>query len=160
MAGPICHDVTETLPVLEGLVEEMEERYRLLEEHRVQDVGELNEGRLERDRVALRVVVVDEFQDLVASKDTREAFIALVQRLGAKARAAGIHLILATQRPTRDSVPGSIKANLPGKVALRAASSLESRIILDRPGAEALLGHGDLLADLGHGAIRGQAPLV
>ncbi|MBI2896578.1 MAG: PD-(D/E)XK nuclease family protein [Deltaproteobacteria bacterium] len=160
LSGPVCHDVAETLPVLEGLVEQMEDRYRILEEEAVQSVVELEEVRQGRERIPLEVVVVDEFQDLVASKETREPFIALVRRLGAKARAAGIHLVLATQRPTRDSVPGSIKANLPGKIALKTASGLESRIILDQAGAESLLGKGDLLADLGSWPVRGQAPIA
>jgi S-DNA-T family DNA segregation ATPase FtsK/SpoIIIE len=105
------------------------------------------------------VVLVDEFQDLVAARATRDRFVDIVQRLGSKARASGIHLVLATQRPTRENVPGGIKANLPGRIALKVASALESRIILDEAGAESLLGKGDLLADLGQGRVRAQAPL-
>lgn len=159
LAGPVCYDVEETQPVLDALVEEMEERYRAFEDARAQDIDEHNAMR-PGDALARHVVIVDEFQDLAVSKVTREPFLASIRRLGAKARAAGIHLVLATQRPTRENVPGSVKANLPGKVALKTASALESRIIVDTGGAEALLGHGDFLADLGRGVVRGQAPIA
>jgi S-DNA-T family DNA segregation ATPase FtsK/SpoIIIE len=159
LATPLCYDVEEALPVLEDLVGDMEERYRLFQDERVQDIDEFNESRSEGDRLARHVVLVDEFQDLLVAKDTKETFVAVIRRLGAKARAAGIHLILATQRPTKDNVPTSIKANLPGRIALKAASQVESRVIIDRGGAESLLGYGDLLADLGRGLIRTQAPL-
>jgi S-DNA-T family DNA segregation ATPase FtsK/SpoIIIE len=158
LAGPLLHDVDEAIPVLASLIEEMEERYALFEAARVQDIDEYNELRAGGETLPRRVVLVDEFQDLVAVKATRERFIDIVQRLGSKARASGIHLVLATQRPTRENVPGGIKANLPGRVALSVASALESRIVLEGGGAEALLGKGDLLADLGRGRIRAQAP--
>jgi len=158
LAGPLLHDVDEAIPVLASLIEEMEERYALFEAARVQDIDEYNELRAGAEPLPRRVVLVDEFQDLVAVKATRERFIDIVQRLGSKARASGIHLVLATQRPTRENVPGGIKANLPGRVALSVASALESRIVLEGGGAEALLGNGDLLADLGRGRVRAQAP--
>ncbi len=158
LAGPLLHDVEEVIPVLASLIEEMEERYALFEAARVQDIDEYNELRAGGEPLPRRVVLVDEFQDLVAARPTRDRFVDIVQRLGAKARASGIHLVLATQRPTKENVPGGIKANLPGRVALKVASTLESRIILEGSGAEALLGKGDLLADLGHGRVRAQAP--
>jgi len=158
LAGPLLHDVDEAIPVLASLIEEMEERYALFEAARVQDIDEYNELRAGGEPLPRRVVLVDEFQDLVAARPTRDRFVDIVQRLGAKARASGIHLVLATQRPTKENVPGGIKANLPGRIALKVASTLESRIILEGSGAEALLGKGDLLADLGHGRVRAQAP--
>ncbi len=158
LAGPLLHDVDEAIPVLASLIEEMEERYALFESARVQDIDEYNELRAGGEPLPRRVVLVDEFQDLVAARPTRDRFVDIVQRLGAKARASGIHLVLATQRPTKENVPGGIKANLPGRIALKVASTLESRIILEGSGAEALLGKGDLLADLGHGRVRAQAP--
>jgi len=158
LAGPLIHDVDEAIPVLASLIEEMEERYALFEAARVQDIDEYNELRAGGEPLPRRVVLVDEFQDLVAARPTRDRFVDIVQRLGAKARASGIHLVLATQRPTKENVPGGIKANLPGRIALKVASTLESRIILEGSGAESLLGKGDLLADLGHGRVRAQAP--
>ncbi|MBI4956683.1 MAG: PD-(D/E)XK nuclease family protein [Myxococcales bacterium] len=158
LEGPLFFDSEAFLPELESLVAEMEARYERFEQARVQDIHDYNETAPEP--LARRVVVVDEFQDFLTDKATREAFLASVQRLGAKARAAGIHLICATQRPDRTTVPGGLKANLGGKIALRVQSAVNSRIILDEVGAERLLGHGDLLANLGHGTVRAQGPLV
>jgi S-DNA-T family DNA segregation ATPase FtsK/SpoIIIE len=104
--------------------------------------------------------VIDEFQDLFTDKASSQAFFAGVRRLGAKARAAGVHLILATQRPDRETVPPIIKSNLGGKIALKVSSQTNSRIVLDENGAERLLGKGDLLASLGRGVVRAQAPLL
>jgi S-DNA-T family DNA segregation ATPase FtsK/SpoIIIE len=159
LSGPLIHDVEEAIPVLETCIEEMEERYGLFEAAKVQDISEYNELKSGPDRLARRVIIIDEFQDLVAARSTREAFIDAVQRLGSKARASGIHLVLSTQRPTRDNVPGGIKGNLQGKIALKVTSAIESRVILGDRGAEDLLGKGDLLADLGQGILRAQAPL-
>ena len=114
----------------------------------------------EKDRLERKVVVIDEFQDLTAEKANAKPFFDGVKRLGAKARGAGVHLILATQRPDKDVVPPLLKTNLGGKIALRVASQVNSRIILDEGGAERLLGKGDLLANLGHGLVRAQAPMV
>jgi len=159
LSGPICIDVEEALPVLDDLVSEMEDRYELFADQKVQDIQEFNESQPETERLARRVVLVDEFADLMVEKAPREDFVAAVRRLGAKARAAGIHLILATQRPTKESVPMNVKANLSGRIALKVASSLESKIVLDSVGAESLLGRGDLLANLGDGLRRAQAPM-
>ncbi len=158
LTGPILHDVEALLPVLDDLALEMEARYERFELAKAQDIDDYNEGA--SVPLARRVVVVDEFQDLLASKATRQVFLDAVKRLGAMARAAGIHLLLATQRPDRSTVPGEIKANLGGKIALKVQAAVNSRIILDQGGAERLLGRGDLLADLGHGVVRGQAPFA
>jgi DNA segregation ATPase FtsK/SpoIIIE-like protein len=105
--------------------------------------------------------VCDEYADLVSSnKAARKDIEMAISRLGAKARAAGIHLIIATQRPSRDIVAGTLKANMSCKVALKTQSAIESRIILEEAGAENLLGHGDLLfADIGR-PVRLQSPLL
>jgi hypothetical protein len=102
-------------------------------------------------------LVVDELQDLVAEREAAQEFFGGVKRLGAKARAAGVHMVLAAQRPDRSTVPPIVKANLRGKVALQVSSQTNSRIILDQSGAERLLGKGDPLADRGHGLVRAQA---
>jgi S-DNA-T family DNA segregation ATPase FtsK/SpoIIIE len=158
--GPVRFDVEDVLPVLEQLIEAMEERYGLFEVARVTDIGEFNEQANPDERLERRVLVIDEFQDLITDKATTQAFFASIRRLGAKARAAGIHLVLATQRPDRDVVPPIVKANLGGKIALQVASKTNSRIVLDEGGAERLLGKGDLLANLGRGLVRAQAPLL
>jgi S-DNA-T family DNA segregation ATPase FtsK/SpoIIIE len=148
------------LPTLDRLVEVMEERYDAFQRVQVQNLDDYNvqvgdDGRLER-----KVLVIDEFQALMSDRGEAKAFGDLVQRLGSKSRAAGIHLVLSTQRPDRQTIPPGIKANLGGKVALKVASGTNSRIILDAGGAEKLHGCGDLLADLGHGILRAQAALL
>lgn len=158
--GPVRFDVEEVLPVLEQLIESMEERYGLFERARVSDIGEFNEQASPGESLERRIVVIDEFQDLIADKASSQAFFQSIRRLGAKARAAGIHLVLATQRPDRDVVPPIVKANLGGKIALQVASKINSRIVLDEGGAERLLGKGDLLANLGRGLLRAQGPLL
>jgi S-DNA-T family DNA segregation ATPase FtsK/SpoIIIE len=160
LEGPIRFDVDETLPVIEQLVDLMEERYRQFQDAQVVDIEEFNDGAIAGGRVERRVLVIDEFQDLLTDRGSRDAFVSGIRRLGAKARAAGIHILLATQRPDRDTVPPIIKANLGGKIALRVASLANSRIILDQGGAERLLGKGDLLANLGRGVVRAQAPIL
>jgi len=160
LEGPIRAELEDTLPVVEQLVDVMEERYRLFESSHVMDIEEFNEQAAPSDKLNRRVLVVDEFQDLFTDKSASQEFFARVRRLGAKARAAGVHLILATQRPDRDTVPPIIKANLTGKIALQVASQPNSRIVLDQGGAERLLGKGDLLASLGRGLVRAQAPLL
>jgi DNA segregation ATPase FtsK/SpoIIIE-like protein len=158
--GPVRFDVEDVLPVLERLIEAMEERYGLFEAARVTDIGEFNEQADAAQRLERRLLVIDEFQDLITDKATTKLFFDAIRRLGAKARAAGIHLVLATQRPDKDVVPPIVKANLGGKIALQVASKVNSRIILDDGGAERLLGKGDLLANLGRGLVRAQAPLL
>jgi len=159
LAHPIVYEVEAALSILGDLVDLMEERYALLDEANVQDLGEFNDE-TPKAPMARHVVIIDEFMDLTVTKETKQPFLAAIQRLGAKARAAGIHLVLATQRPDVKAVPGVIKANLPGRVALRVPSGTNSRIIIEQKGAETLLGKGDLLADLGGGVVRAQAPLV
>lgn len=160
LAHPICFDVNEAVEILEGLVNEMEERYGLFEDAGVEDLDAYNESVTHGARIARHVVVVDEFADLLSTKALREAFLSAVQRLCAKARAAGIHLVLATQRPDAKTVPGVIKTNLVGRIALRVPDGTASRIILGQSGAEDLLGKGDLLADFGLGPKRAQAAVV
>lgn len=142
--------------ILDALIEEMERRYLLFDGAR--DLSEYaSRTGQQLDRI---VLLCDEYGDLVAEKKRKEAILERVKRLGQKSRAAGIHLILATQRPDRTVVDGIIKANLPGRVCLTVTNSLESRIVLDEAGAEKLTGKGDLLLKRGGESIRLQAPLV
>ena len=158
--GPVLYGIDDALPCIERLIDEMEERYRIFEQANVTDLSEYEQLVAPGERIARRILVIDEFQDLTVEAKTSKPFCAGIQRLGAKARAAGIHVILTTQRPDRQTVPAVIKANLGGRIALRVASAVNSRVIIDQSGAEDLLGNGDLLADLGHGLVRAQAAVV
>src|SRR5690606_5531175 len=107
------------------------------------------------------VLVFDEFSDLILrSRAEKERFERLVTRLAQKGRAAGVHLVLATQRPDARVVTGLVKSNLPLRICLRVTSGVNSQIVLGEPGAESLLGKGDLLCDRGRGLERAQGPFV
>lgn len=160
LEGPVVYETEEAIPVVERLIDAMQERYALFENAQVSDIDEYNDEVGPDRRLERKVVVIDEFQDLAADKARAKQFFEGINRLGAKARAAGLHVVLATQRPDRETVPPILKTNLGGKIALRVATQTNSRIILDESGAERLLGRGDLLANLGHGVVRAQAPLV
>ena len=146
------------IQLLDLLIDEMEARYRVLEAEGVDDLARL----AAKTRVTLpRVVCVcDEYADLVAHRAERREIESRIARLGSKARASGIHLIIATQRPSRDIVEGTLKANLSAKVALRVNSSIESRLVLGVSGAESLLGSGDLLYQDAGAPLRLQSALL
>jgi DNA segregation ATPase FtsK/SpoIIIE, S-DNA-T family len=124
-------------------VKEMERRYRLLEEKRVKSFDSYNEQAETAEKLPYIVIIVDELADLmmVASKDVESS----IARLAQMARAAGMHLILATQRPSVDVLTGLIKANFPTRISFKVASKVDSRTILDQGGADHLLGDGDML---------------
>jgi len=141
--------------VLANLVEEMESRYSQMQLARAKHLDELNRVRRARDQKSLPyiILVVDELADLmmVAPADVESAIIRLAQ----KSRAVGIHLVLATQRPSVDVITGMIKANVPSRIAFAVSSQIDSRVILDSNGAESLLGQGDMLfRPLGSSQIR------
>jgi S-DNA-T family DNA segregation ATPase FtsK/SpoIIIE len=138
---PVVVDPKLASRALNWAVREMERRYKLLEEAKVKSFDSYNE--MGGERLPYIVVVVDELADLmmVASKDVEAA----IARLAQMARAAGIHLILATQRPSVDVLTGLIKANFPTRISFKVSSKIDSRTILDSSGAEHLLGMGDML---------------
>lgn len=142
---PVVTDPREAAKALRWAVMEMEERYLAFEEVRVRDLAGYNEKAQNEGREILPhiVIVIDELADLmmVASAEVEEA----ICRLAQKARAAGMHLIVATQRPSTDVVTGLIKANIPSRIAFAVSSGTDSSIILDTRGAEKLLGKGDML---------------
>ncbi len=143
--------------VLTELAEEMDRRYRLLDG--ADSISQLADR---TGQVLPRIVCVcDEYRDLISrSKTERKAIEHEISRLGAKARAAGIHLILATQEASRDTIKGPLDSNIPARVGLKMGKRLESTMLLSEPGAEKLLGHGDLLfKDIGK-PRRLQAPLL
>ena len=130
---------------LQNLVREMEQRYSIMSLARTRSLPELNRARDKRGEPALPYVlcVIDELADLmmVAPADVEDSIIRLAQ----KARAVGIHLVLATQSPRVDVITGMIKANVPSRIAFAVSSQTDSRVILDQNGAESLLGQGDML---------------
>jgi DNA segregation ATPase FtsK/SpoIIIE, S-DNA-T family len=167
---PVVTDMKDAANALRWCVAEMERRYRLMAAMGVRNVGGFNrkvkdaqkagtplkdplwqpsplqaleEGAPDLDTLPFIVVVIDEFADMmmIVGKKVEE----LIARIAQKARAAGIHLILATQRPSVDVITGLIKANVPTRIAFQVSSKIDSRTILDQGGAEQLLGHGDML---------------
>ncbi len=137
----------KAINALNYLINEMEHRYELFEELYVKKLEEYNEteevARGERPKLPYIVMVIDEMNDLMSSN--KKEIEDRVTRIAQKARAAGIHLILATQRPSVDVITGTIKANLPSRIAFAVSSFIDSKTILDRVGAEKLLGKGDML---------------
>ena len=150
---PVVTDPKKAAAALQMIVGEMEHRYDVFEESHVKNIDTYNEmvdkenlKRAPEDRIARMpfiVVIVDELADLmmVASKEVEDAIMRITQM----ARAAGIHLIIATQRPSTDVITGVIKANIPTRISFAVSSGIDSRTILDMQGAEKLLGRGDML---------------
>jgi DNA segregation ATPase FtsK/SpoIIIE, S-DNA-T family len=141
-----CEVITEFEKVpaaFEALIQEMEKRYQLLERAGCSDIRQYNAGVEPKLQQPYIVVVIDEFADLLMQKV--DGFEEGIIRLAQKARASGIHLVLATQRPSVDVIKGLLKANIPGRIALSVPSQVDSKIILDMNGAENLTGKGDLI---------------
>jgi S-DNA-T family DNA segregation ATPase FtsK/SpoIIIE len=135
--------------VLSEIVIEMEQRYRRLAKCGVRNIGDFNRKQKDEDILPYIIIIVDELADLMMSSSTRVE--SLITRLAQMARAVGIHLILATQRPSVDVITGLIKANFSARIAFQVASKIDSRTILDANGAEKLLGSGDMLfMETGH----------
>ncbi|WP_424632311.1 DNA translocase FtsK [Borreliella lusitaniae] len=144
---PVITDVKRALEALRWCLDEMERRYVLLDNLLVRDISSYNK-KIKDENLNLMilpylVIIIDEFADLILS--ARKDLENLISRLAAMARAVGIHLVLATQRPSVDVITGVIKANFPSRISFMVASSMDSRIILGSSGAEKLLGKGDML---------------
>ena len=143
---PVITDMKKAAGALNWLVQEMERRYDLIEAAGCRNIFSYNEAakdKPEMEKLPLLVIIIDELADLMAtSKDNVESSIA---RIAAKARAAGMHLIIGTQRPDVTIISGTIKNNIPSRIACRVGSQIDSRTILDEGGAERLIGRGDML---------------
>lgn len=139
---PVITEPEKCISALKWTVAEMERRYKALSEVHRRNIDEYNELKQEESMPYI-VVIIDELADLMmmAARDVE----ALVVRIAQKARAVGIHLVLATQRPSVDVITGLIKANIPARIAFTTASQVDSRTIIDQMGAEKLLGRGDML---------------
>lgn len=176
---PVLTEPNKSAVALLWAIQEMERRYTILKEATVRDIESFNKKVLKAEPALLSklhpfyetdpdekgyelpyiVIVVDEFADLIKTKMGRDIETAIC-RLAAKARAAGIHLVLATQRPSVDVVTGLIKSNFPVRVSFRVTTSTDSRTILDQMGAERLLGKGDMLYKHGVDSMRVHAAFV
>lgn len=148
--------------VLEALVQEMENRYRAFAKARARDLPTYNSKVSAEERLPMVFLIHDEFADWMLDDAYKAEVGAAVQRLGVKARAAGIHLIFAAQRPDKDVMPMQLRENLGNRLILKVSSEATSKIALDRPGAELLLGRGHLAAKLNgeQGLVFAQAPFL
>lgn len=163
---PIITDVTKVVRTLKSLCTEMDNRYRLLQAACVRSVKEYNEKYLNKKLLPTKghrfmpyiVVIIDEYGDLMmtAGKEVELP----IARIAQKARAVGIHMIIATQRPTTNIITGTIKANFPARMAFRVISPIDSRTILERTGANQLQGRGDMLFLAGNDPVRVQCALI
>ena len=163
---PIITDFTKVIYTLNSLTKEMDDRYELLEKAGSRNVKEYNEKFINRRLNPQKghrympyiVVIIDEFGDLImtAGKEIEQP----IARIAQKARAVGIHMIIATQRPTTNIITGTIKANFPARVAFRVISVIDSRTILDSQGANQLVGRGDMLYTQGNDMTRIQCAFV
>lgn len=162
----IITDVTKVVQTLKSLCVEMDTRYDLLKKAGARNIKEYNEKFIKRRLnpqnghkfLPYIVVIIDEFGDLIMTAG-KEVELPIC-RIAQLARAVGIHMIIATQRPTTSIITGTIKANFPARVAFRVASMIDSRIILDRPGANQLIGKGDMLYLQGGEPIRIQCAFI
>ncbi len=143
LIAPVITNPRDATLALKKMVIEMENRYRLIAEQGARNIVNFNRGVPEEDRLPYIVIIIDELADLMftASKEVEDSIVRLAQM----ARASGIHLILATQRPSVDVITGIIKANFPTRIAFQVSSKVDSRTILDQQGAEQLIGKGDML---------------
>jgi S-DNA-T family DNA segregation ATPase FtsK/SpoIIIE len=145
LLAPVIVDVNKVVSSLQWISREMDKRYTKFSNTGARNIEDFNRkaAKHEEDTIPYIVVVVDELADLmmVSAEDTEQ----IITRLAQMARATGIHLIISTQRPSADVVTGLIKANFPARIAFAVASLIDSRVILDHPGAERLLGRGDML---------------
>lgn len=156
---PVATTLADAMVILRDAVTEMDARYQVLAQGGFVNLGErFKAGKTD---LPFLVLIFDEFADLIlAGREDKKEFESLVARIAGKGRAAGIHLVLATQRPDRAVVTGLIKANLPLKVCLKVANAVNAQIVLDEPGAESLFGKGDLLCDFGKGLVRAQGLFI
>jgi S-DNA-T family DNA segregation ATPase FtsK/SpoIIIE len=142
LAHPILTEVVDAVAILEEAEKLMDQRYNRITKLSVRNITEYNEQ--EEEKMPFLFVIIDEFSDLVMQDESGNVKKSII-RLAQKSRAVGIHVIIATQRPSSDVIDGLIKANFPARIAFKTSSKVDSRIILDENGAEVLLGKGDMI---------------
>ncbi len=165
--APVVSDATKFKVVLDGIVEEVEKRYKILAEHNVENISQLK-GKFKKQggehAMPHILVIVDEFADIIDSQNwkIREDIILALKRLGQKARAAGVHLILITQRATTTNIDGEVKANMPGRIAFKVASEWDSQIVIEDSCAADVENPGEWYAKIGdtEELVHFQAPYV
>ncbi len=155
LRSPVAYGLEEALPLVEACMTEMDRRYAILGERKLSNVSELPPDLLPRI-----VLVIDEFASFMEDKESKKVATNLLKRIGAMARAAGIHLVLSTQRPDKDVITPLLRENLPGRIALKVSSKAGSDLILGSTDAENLLGKGDLFWKKGGDLLRLQSPFV
>jgi S-DNA-T family DNA segregation ATPase FtsK/SpoIIIE len=140
---PVITEAKKAIIALNSMVKEMERRYKLMSKARVKNIEGYNQKVSPEEKMPYIVIIIDELADLMmtSGKDVEYS----IARLAQMARASGIHLIVATQRPSVDVVTGLIKANLPSRISFKVGQKIDSKVILDQYGAESLLGRGDML---------------
>jgi DNA segregation ATPase FtsK/SpoIIIE-like protein len=156
---PIGMGAEDAVDVLRRAVDEMERRRFIFREARVRSLPEYNE-RCEHDRLPWWLIVLDEYADLTSDRDERKEIEQLLQRVCQKARASGIHVVVATQKPSQEVISTTIRSNLPAQLALRVKTASDSRVIMDEAGAESLAGKGDAFLKTVRGVTRLQCASV
>lgn len=151
--GAIGWSGEEAITILEEAVDEMEERYKAFRQAGP-TIRNISEYQMQVGPMARWIIVLDEYADLISDDNERKRIEKCLQRLSQKARAAGLHVVVSTQKPVVQVVNTVVKGNLPGKIALRVNTAMESRVILDEAGAEKLVGKGDALIRAGNEVIR------
>ncbi|MBV9673264.1 MAG: DUF87 domain-containing protein, partial [Verrucomicrobia bacterium] len=159
LSHPIIFNIEEALQTLITAADDVDRRYDiLLQEGLIKLSDRFERGRTD---IPYHVLIFDEFADLInAGRKERREFEQVVARVAAKGRAAGVHLVVATQRPDREIVTGQLKANLPLRICFKVTNGVNSKIVLDETGAENLLGRGDLMCVRGKGIERAQGPFI
>jgi hypothetical protein len=160
LEGRIGMDAVDALEILEAAVAEMQRRYALLKDARARTLVEYNGLVAIDSRLPWKVILLDEYADLTSDPDDKVQLEQQLRRLTQKARAAGLHVIIATQRPSADVISTTIRSNFPAQLALRVKTATDSRIIMDETGAEALAGQGDAFLKTARGTTRLQIALV
>ncbi|BBA17249.1 DNA translocase FtsK 4TM domain-containing protein [Blattabacterium cuenoti] len=158
---PIITDLHETKNILNSLCKEMDQRYAILEKHKVRNIKEYNNvvKKYNKYHLPYIILIIDEFADLNMNHKKKQIEI-YITRLAQLARAVGIHLIISTQRPSVNVITGLIKSNFTARIAFRVSSKIDSRTILDCAGAEQLIGKGDMLFSNRNELIRLQCPFM
>ena len=160
LIGKIGYEAKEGIELLQNAVDEMQNRYQLFREVKTNSLQTYNKTVEFDNRLPWRLIVLDEYADLTTDPVDKREIEDLLKRLAQKARAAGIHVIIATQKPSSEVISTSLRSNLPAQLALRVKSAIESRVIMDESGAETLNGKGDAFFKADGELIRVQCGLV